>query len=978
VNLLLGIANKFLESLYSSSSSAVPLNIRYSLFLIKKEVTAKFGASVVNNVISCMLFLRFLTPCILQPQAYGLARFAPSPDAFRGLLIISKVLQCIANGITKSNISNLSTVDPIVSAFITKHIPLVKQFCQNVTDKLDLDLVNRLNSKRSSSRKAASLRQLQQFISFIETEGHSQKSAASPQNNKKVLVSLEEMNEEFAADSGLARAKLTKSTGNLLNVEEKFELESKSLQAMTDQDSTVGWEPVVTRYGYVLKRMAYQYRICFLVKGAIPEQKAEVIQEFLATRTIKDWSTLLEGVDADGSDYLDMDALYEGGDSSSGSSGGSPAPQGITGNVKDLSLRIVLPLPYTSRDFVCRQKVEKQGRNKVKMVWIPIRRSDTPITPGNVRGSMHMALIFSTSNGHTKFKFLTFFDPKTKMPEWIIEHLSLVSFNAAFKFTHMLAAFQPTQQIPASLPARVLSLPKNPTQWTTKHCSDWVQGSLNMGSHIAAAFAKNEVAGDTLLELTDADLQSMGLAKLGERKRLLTNIAVIKKRGFIPFLLSPASSLGSQSQSQGDSSDSIDSEEEATMTLRCFYDDEIEIVTVSRDISFKNLRKQLARQFSLSNSSNLTSSSRSGFTIKYKDVDGDMIALRSESDWAECLLELGQGSSYSPSPRTLTPSSSQSSLSNYATTGASISRSSSPHQGNSVSAALSSLNLAQHSRGIKLYIIEASQSKSSEMVEDPAGSSEMDSNFEFYHLFDAILDPVVIINEFGIMQYVNSKVQGLLGYHMSEMVGRNVSMIQTPEIAPFHDTFLKNYMRTGVSRIIGVGRDVEAVKKDGTIINIFLEVSARQLADSVVYIGVLKAREKTMVKSMLQIEKEVIGTLQVPAIIIDSKGTINGFNKASEQLFGYTFMEMVGKNVKVLMTGSDADNHDEYLKRFTETKAPKIIGRGRKVIIQRKDGTLASIFLTVTEKREGEKSFFTGILQTTTPLMARNRESIGE
>jgi len=88
-------------------------------------------------------------------------------------------------------------------------------------------------------------------------------------------------------------------------------------------------------------------------------------------------------------------------------------------------------------------------------------------------------------------------------------------------------------------------------------------------------------------------------------------------------------------------------------------------------------------------------------------------------------------------------------------------------------------------------------------------------------------------------------------------------------------------------------------------------------------------------------------------ILIDSQGRILTFNPACERLFGYTPDEVKGRNVKMLMPPSYADNHDRFLSNYKRTAIPKIIGIGREVLAQRKDGTVLPIYLSVGEAKKG-------------------------
>jgi PAS domain S-box-containing protein len=74
-------------------------------------------------------------------------------------------------------------------------------------------------------------------------------------------------------------------------------------------------------------------------------------------------------------------------------------------------------------------------------------------------------------------------------------------------------------------------------------------------------------------------------------------------------------------------------------------------------------------------------------------------------------------------------------------------------------------------------------------------------------------------------------------------------------------------------------------------------------------------------------------------ILIDARGSVLMFNAACEKLFQYSTSEVIGRNVKMLMPGPYRDEHDHYLDNFRRTGERKIIGIGREVFGQRKDGT---------------------------------------
>jgi len=97
-------------------------------------------------------------------------------------------------------------------------------------------------------------------------------------------------------------------------------------------------------------------------------------------------------------------------------------------------------------------------------------------------------------------------------------------------------------------------------------------------------------------------------------------------------------------------------------------------------------------------------------------------------------------------------------------------------------------------------------------------------------------------------------------------------------------------------------------------------------------------------------------------VLIDGRGRIEAFNPAAERLFGYSEAEVVGQNVSMLMPQPYRGEHDDYLGRYVATGDKKIIGIGREVIGQRRDGTTFPLHLSVGETEvDGEKKF-TGII----------------
>lgn len=110
----------------------------------------------------------------------------------------------------------------------------------------------------------------------------------------------------------------------------------------------------------------------------------------------------------------------------------------------------------------------------------------------------------------------------------------------------------------------------------------------------------------------------------------------------------------------------------------------------------------------------------------------------------------------------------------------------------------------------------------------------------------------------------------------------------------------------------------------------------------------------------------VLDTIVDGVITINEKGEIQSYNPACRKLFGYTADEVIGKNVHMLMPSPYKENHDSYIKNYRETGDAKIIGIGREVSGQRKDGTVFPMELAVGATHEGGDHAFVGIIRDIT------------
>ncbi len=124
----------------------------------------------------------------------------------------------------------------------------------------------------------------------------------------------------------------------------------------------------------------------------------------------------------------------------------------------------------------------------------------------------------------------------------------------------------------------------------------------------------------------------------------------------------------------------------------------------------------------------------------------------------------------------------------------------------------------------------------------------------------------------------------------------------------------------------------------------------------------LQDQQNEMIQSEERI-RAVVDTVVDAIITIDEQGIIDTFNPAAEQIFGYSWSEIVGQNVNILMPEPYHSEHDQYLTNYFNTEVAKLVGKRRELKAKRKDGSVFPIDIAVEEMPLDENRMFIGIIR---------------
>lgn len=107
-------------------------------------------------------------------------------------------------------------------------------------------------------------------------------------------------------------------------------------------------------------------------------------------------------------------------------------------------------------------------------------------------------------------------------------------------------------------------------------------------------------------------------------------------------------------------------------------------------------------------------------------------------------------------------------------------------------------------------------------------------------ILETAVDAIVCINSKGIVDSYNLAAEKMFGYSEDEIIGANISMLMPEPYASEHDDYIRHYEKTGEKKVIGIGREVKAKRKDGSIFSVELAIGQAVLNGENIYTGFIR------------------------------------------------------------------------------------------------------------------------------------------
>ena len=235
-------------------------------------------------------------------------------------------------------------------------------------------------------------------------------------------------------------------------------------------------------------------------------------------------------------------------------------------------------------------------------------------------------------------------------------------------------------------------------------------------------------------------------------------------------------------------------------------------------------------------------------------------------------------------------------------------------------------------------------------------------------IIENAVDGMVTIDEHGIIQIFNPAAERIFGYSSDEAIGKNVSILMPQPYQGEHDGYMQNYQQSGKAKVIGIGREVKGLRKDGTVFAMYLALSEIRINGKRSYCGTIRD-----ISGQKKIQAQIIEATEKLRLIfehigegvygINTKGQTIFSNKAAETLLGHKLKDMQGRLHHDLLHHHNADGTALPQEQCTicKTLVDGNTYSNAQGIFWRKDGASVAVNYSAAPMRDAQDNI-TGIV----------------
>ncbi len=233
----------------------------------------------------------------------------------------------------------------------------------------------------------------------------------------------------------------------------------------------------------------------------------------------------------------------------------------------------------------------------------------------------------------------------------------------------------------------------------------------------------------------------------------------------------------------------------------------------------------------------------------------------------------------------------------------------------------------------------------------------------------ATASAIVITDALGEVVWLNDAFVAMTGYTLEAVYGKNMRFLKSDvQDRSFYEDLWRTISRGEVWKGVLINRRADGTEYyEGQTIT-----PVQNTAGEITHFIAIKSditEKKLYQKKLKKLEakrKAVVSSLVEGIITITSDGIIETINPAGAKMFGYTEEELIGENVKILMPQPQRQLHDTYLRRYIETRIPRIIGFERELVAQHRNGHTFPIEISISAIELEDELLFSAVIRNIT------------